>query len=85
MPVGWYGLICSICFRPLTPEECAVDGDGAAWDVCRGLCAQQSGLQEGSDAVWERCTGPCGREYRFPHLCREHLLCGLCHPSVTGA
>jgi len=27
---------------------------------------------------WERCTS-CRREYRHPHLCREHMLCGLCH------
>lgn len=31
--------------------------------------------------TWERCAG-CEKDYRFPHLCREHLLCGLCHPPV---
>jgi hypothetical protein len=29
-------------------------------------------------AIWERCTG-CGQEFAFPHLCREHQLCGICH------
>lgn len=29
--------------------------------------------------LWETCTS-CGKDYRYPHLCREHLLCGLCHP-----
>lgn len=33
------------------------------------------------EEVWERCEG-CGREYRFPHLCRRHHLCGLCHPPI---
>lgn len=32
--------------------------------------------------LWERCTS-CGREYRHPHLCRTHMLCGPCHPPVT--
>lgn len=35
------------------------------------------------DAWWERCEG-CGREYRYPHLCRKHRLCGLCHPPIDG-
>lgn len=29
-------------------------------------------------SCWERCAS-CAREYRYPHLCREHMLCGLCH------
>lgn len=33
------------------------------------------------DVVWERCEG-CGYEYRYPHLCRTHMLCGLCHPPI---
>lgn len=32
--------------------------------------------------VWERCTGSCGREYRYPYLCRKHMLCGDCHEGV---
>lgn len=31
--------------------------------------------------MWEKCEG-CGREYQYPHLCRQHHLCGLCHPPV---
>jgi len=57
MPVGWYGLICGICFRGLTPDTCYVDSDGQKWDICPGLCAQQAGLMtiEGNDdgpQVW---------------------------------
>lgn len=33
------------------------------------------------EVVWERCEG-CGHEYRYPHLCRTHRLCGLCHPPI---
>jgi len=32
--------------------------------------------------IWERCSG-CEQQYRYPHMCREHMLCGLCHPPVT--
>lgn len=31
--------------------------------------------------VYERCV-QCRREYRYPHVCREHHLCGLCHPEM---
>jgi hypothetical protein len=37
-----------------------------------------------AEPVWERCQGPCGREYAYPHLCRAHMLCGLCHPGEEG-
>jgi len=37
-----------------------------------------------SQAVWERCEG-CGHEYRYPHLCRAHHLCGLCHPLIEAS
>jgi hypothetical protein len=37
---------------------------------------------DATSPIWERCEGGCGREYRFPHLCRTHRLCGLCHPPV---
>lgn len=29
--------------------------------------------------TWERCA-KCGNEYRYPFLCRTHMLCTLCHP-----
>lgn len=35
-----------------------------------------------SESAWETCAA-CGREYLYPHLCRKHRLCGLCHPAVT--
>lgn len=28
--------------------------------------------------LYERCSG-CGGEFLYPHLCREHMLCGSCH------
>lgn len=34
------------------------------------------------EPIWELCTGPCGREYRYPYLCRKHMLCGICHEGV---
>jgi hypothetical protein len=37
-------LYCCICFKPLTPDECAEDSDGQAWDVCKGRCAEEAGL-----------------------------------------
>jgi hypothetical protein len=36
----------------------------------------------GVETVWEKCTGTCGREYRYPYLCRKHMLCGECHEGV---
>lgn len=31
--------------------------------------------------IYERCV-KCKVEYRWPHLCRKHGLCGLCHEGV---
>ena len=38
-------LVCCICYKDLTPEECAVDAEGT-WDVCKGECARQAGVVE---------------------------------------
>ncbi len=38
-------LYCCICFAPLTPEQCASDGDGQKWDVCKGPCELKAGLK----------------------------------------
>jgi hypothetical protein len=27
-------LYCCLCFKTLTPDECAVDADGQKWDMC---------------------------------------------------
>jgi hypothetical protein len=35
------------------------------------------------EQIPETCTG-CGRVYAWPHLCREHRLCGLCHPPIPA-
>ena len=39
-------LYCCICFKPLEPDDCATDTDGQKWDVCKGDCAVQTGIQE---------------------------------------
>jgi hypothetical protein len=39
---------------------------------------------QGAEPVWEKCQGPCNGEYEYPHLCREHLLCGYCHPPIDS-
>ena len=43
---GGFCLYCCICFKPLTPDECATDDEGQKWDVCReGLCAEEAGIR----------------------------------------
>lgn len=37
-------LYCCICFKPLTPDDCAVDRVGEKWDVCKGDCAIEAGV-----------------------------------------
>jgi hypothetical protein len=32
---------------------------------------------------WEACEA-CGYLYRYPHLCRQHRLCGLYHPPMPN-
>lgn len=44
-----FGLMCEICFHRLTPAECAEDTDGTRWDICKGECARQAGIQEKAD------------------------------------
>lgn len=39
-----FGAMCEICFSTLTHEQCAVDHEGTAWDVCAGDCARQAGI-----------------------------------------
>ena len=31
--------------------------------------------------IWEKCAA-CGDQFAYPHLCREHMLCGICHPPI---
>lgn len=40
-------LYCEVCFKPLTPDECATDSDGEKWNVCKGECAKEAGLSGG--------------------------------------
>lgn len=32
--------------------------------------------------IWEICL-QCQREFMYPHLCRTHMLCGMCHPDMA--
>jgi hypothetical protein len=41
-----FGTFCEICCSSLTVEQCAVDTDGTVWDVCKGGCARQAGIEE---------------------------------------
>jgi len=41
-----WGTMCEICFKGLTIEECVVDKDGQKWDICKGECAKQAGIEE---------------------------------------
>lgn len=51
-------------------------------DICgRFLDADGNCPVHGS--MWERCV-KCQEEYLYPHLCRKHMLCGLCHPPVES-
>ena len=40
-------LYCCICFKTLTPDECAEDLKGQKWDVCTDEeCVVMAGLRE---------------------------------------
>jgi hypothetical protein len=39
-------VMCCICFEYRTEPELAVGEDGTIWDVCKGDCAEASGLVE---------------------------------------
>ncbi len=41
-----WGTMCEICFHQLTPETCVVDTDGQKWDICKGQCAKEAGIEE---------------------------------------
>lgn len=43
---GGLCLYCCICFTLLKPEDCAMDISGQKWDMCKGDCAVQAGIQE---------------------------------------
>ena len=61
--------------RPLTEAEQDVVADelrSLGYTVTRPA-------QRGEGEIWDRCA-KCGRQYAFPYLCREHMLCGACHP-----
>ena len=42
MPIGWYGLLCAICFKPLEPKDCLIDRFGAPHDLCSSECASKT-------------------------------------------
>lgn len=55
-----------------------------AWfnETPESLAALAEEREKLAAGTWERCAGPCGREYQYPHLCRTHMLCGICHQEV---
>ena len=56
------------------------DGTEIELDLCIGHIF----ILQPDKVIWETCAG-CGREYAYPHLCRTHMLCGLCnHDHRTG-
>lgn len=42
-------LHCCICFEGLTEETCVIDTDDTLWDVCKGQCAVDCGIEERTD------------------------------------
>jgi ribA/ribD-fused uncharacterized protein len=51
--------MCEICFKGLTPEECAEDTSGTKWDICKGRCAREAGIVEvASSEPISRFHGP---------------------------
>lgn len=44
----------------------------------RVLAEERAKLAAGT---WEPCVR-CGKEFAYPHLCRTHMLCGICHQEV---
>lgn len=57
-----FGTMCCICFRGLTPDECAVDNSGQKWDVCRGQCARD---------VWDSASFPEDQKISQPRTPSE--------------
>jgi hypothetical protein len=76
LPFPWGSIIGIVC--------AAAIGYWAGRFVLWPLRQVERRRHDDAEPVWERCAGPCGREYLYPHLCRRHMLCGLCHPPTTG-
>lgn len=41
--------LCQICFEYRHKHELAVDTLGDTWDVCKGQCARDAGIEEAKD------------------------------------
>lgn len=41
-----FPLMCCVCFEGLTEDTCVVDEEGTKWDVCKGQCAKDTGIEE---------------------------------------
>ena len=39
-------LYCCICFKTLDLQACVEDISGQKWDVCKGQCAIEAGIEE---------------------------------------
>jgi hypothetical protein len=81
-----FGTFCSICFHGLTAATCAVDIDGQKWDLCKGQCARQAGVQEQLETtktgtkmdLTEIDSAIAGAKARFDHADAPH------HPDVLA-
>lgn len=59
-----FALMCEVCFRKLTPEQCVMDTDGQRWDICQGLCATQAGIDQ---AICTSAFCPTSDSTPHPH------------------
>lgn len=53
-----FGTMCEICFSGLTAEDCVEDTSGQKWDVCKGECAKQAGIDENPRSVRIQRSSP---------------------------
>ena len=53
MSSGLNLLMCCICWKLLTPETCAIDILGDAWDCCPGECAEKAGMLTGPINIYQ--------------------------------
>jgi hypothetical protein len=71
-------LVEFIDIRRYCPRIVGMTKEGAGQQCLMPLDAQ--GICELHGSAFERCVN-CRREYLYPHICRTHSLCGLCHPK----
>lgn len=76
---------CSWCCEPVWYDPLATinaELEAIVCIYCFNAIVERTIALDLSVPRWETCQG-CERQYRFPHLCREHLLCGSCHAKAS--